>query len=96
MEQMLAVIRQELLPDELVRGECIIYERHEDEEDKEKITSLGLIVCCPRCGKSSTGKHVYDPKTKSLHPSIVCNSINDNGVKCNYHGWLKNGIFSNL
>jgi hypothetical protein len=96
MGEMIAVIKRDAYPDELVRGECIYYVRHEDKNDREKITSYGLIICCPRCGKTSTGVHTYDPDTKTLHPSIVCNSINDNGIKCDYHGWLKNGIFTEV
>ena len=93
---MLATIKRDAYPDELVRGECIIYVRHEDKADSEKITSYGLIICCPRCGKTSTGPHTYDPETQTLQPSIVCNSITDEGKKCDYHGWLKNGVFTNV
>jgi len=96
MSEILAIIKQDAYPDELKRGECILYTRHEDKNDRKKITSYGLIICCPKCGITSTGPHSYDIKTNSLHPSIVCNSINDKGVKCDYHGWLKNGIFTNL
>ena len=91
-----ANILQDAYPDELLRGECIIYTRHQDKNDRKKITSYGLIICCPRCGKSSTGEHIYNPKTKTLHPSIVCNSINNKGVKCDYHGWLRNGVFTDV
>lgn len=93
MAEMLATILQDAYPDELVRGECIIYVRN-DKDDK--LISYGLIICCPRCGKTSTGVHTYNPETKTLHPSIVCNSINDEGVKCDYHGWLRNGIFTEV
>ena len=96
MAEMLAVIKRDAYPDELVRGECIIYTRHEDKSNFDKITSYGLIICCPRCGKTSTGSHIYDKETQTLHPSIICNSITDSGVKCDYHGWLKNGIFTNI
>ena len=96
MAELLAVIKQDAYPDELVRGECIIYTRHDDKNDWDKITSWGLIICCPKCGKTSTGPHTYDQDTKTLHPSIVCNSITDEGVKCTYHGWLRNGIFSEV
>jgi len=96
MAELTAVIKQDAYPDELVRGECIAYVRKEDKSDPEKITSWGLIICCPRCGKTSTGPHTYDPDTKTLHPSIVCNSITDSGVKCDFHGWLINGIFTNV
>jgi hypothetical protein len=95
MANMLAVIKQDAYPDELVRGECILYTRHENK-DNHNITSYGLIICCPRCGKSSSGPHKYNPETLTLHPSIVCNSIKDDGNKCDYHGWLRNGIFSEV
>ena len=96
MAELVAVIKQDAYPDELVRGECILYSRHEDKSNFDIITSWGLIICCPRCGKTSTGPHTYDPDTKTLHPSIVCNSITDSGVKCDFHGWLINGIFTNV
>lgn len=90
---MIAIIKQDAYPDELVKGECIIYTRHDDKGNPDKITSWGLIICCPKCGKTSTGAHMYNPDTKTLHPSIICNSITDAGVKCDFHGWLKNGSF---
>jgi len=92
---MKAVIKIDAYPDELVRGECLLFIRHEDKTDRMKITSYGLIVCCPKCGRASSGPHVYDPETKTLHPSLVCNSVTD-GIKCDYHGWLKNGVFSEI
>lgn len=36
--------------------------------------TLGLILCCPQCGKagtSSTGNHKYNEQTKSVTPSII-------------------------
>lgn len=58
---------------------------------------LGLVWCCPECGAlTSTAnghKHVFDPKTHSLQPSIVHN-IKLGG--CGWHGWLRNGIFINV
>ena len=93
MAEMVVVIKQEAYPDELVRGECIVYTRNDKDG---KLISHGLIICCPRCGKASTGTHIYDPDTKTLHPSIVCNSITDSGIKCDFHGWLINGIFTNV
>lgn len=96
MSELKAVIKRDAYADELVRGECIYYTRHQDKNDEKKITSYGLIFCCPRCGKTSTGPHVFNKKTKTLHPSIVCNSITDNGIKCDYHGWLKNGTFTDV
>ena len=93
---MKAVIKQDAYPDELKRGECILYTRHQDKNDRKKITSYGLIICCPKCGKTSTGNHIFNKETITLHPSIVCNSINDDGIKCNYHGWLRNGNFTDI
>lgn len=95
MGKLKAVIKRDAYPDELVRGECIYFTRR-DKKDNKKIISYGLITCCPRCGKTSTGPHIFDKKTTTLHPSLVCNSINDDGVKCDYHGWLKNGIFTDV
>ncbi len=53
-----------------------------------------LIICCPQCGKTSgsAGNHVYNEETKSYTPSIVHNKELGG---CGYHGWLKNGVFSN-
>lgn len=96
MGELKAVIRRDAYPNELVHGECICYSRYQDKNNKKKISSYGLIICCPRCGKTSTGNHVFDKKTITLYPSIICNLINDDGVKCNYHGWLKNGIFTDV
>lgn len=93
MAEMLAIILQDAYPDELVRGECIVYVRNDKEG---KLISHGLIICCPRCGKTSTGVHTYNPETKTLYPSIVCNSIKDDETKCDYHGWLRNGIFTDV
>jgi hypothetical protein len=93
MAELLAVIKQDAYPDELVRGECIIYVRNDKDGN---LVSHGLIICCPKCGKTSTGPHTYNKETKTLNPSIVCNSITDEGIKCTYHGWLKNGIFTDV
>jgi hypothetical protein len=90
---MIAVIKQDAYPEELSRGECIVYVRN---DKNGKLLSYGLIICCPKCGKTSTGPHTYTPATKTLHPSIVCNSITDEGIKCTYHGWLINGVFSEV
>jgi len=60
------------------------------------ITGIGgrlqLLICCPGCGKQSTsrGKHVYNPKTQTYHPSIV---HDPNFGGCGWHGWLINGVF---
>ncbi len=93
MSEIKAVIKQDAYPDELVGGECIVYIRNNKDG---KLISYGLIICCPKCEKTSTGPHMYNPETFTLHPSIVCNSITDAGVKCDYHGWLINGIFTNV
>jgi hypothetical protein len=57
-------------------------------------THLGLVWCCPKCGQNTATanghKHVFNPKTNSLTPSIVHNK--DLGG-CGYHGFLINGIF---
>jgi hypothetical protein len=54
---------------------------------------LQLIIVCPGCGRrsGSAGNHVYNEETKTYHPSIVHN-IDLGG--CGWHGWLKNGIFT--
>ena len=93
MAELKAVIKIDAYPDELSRGECILYVRNDKDGN---LISHGLIICCPRCGKTSTGVHTYNPNTQTLHPSIVCNSINDDGIKCDYHGWLINGMFSQV
>jgi len=93
MAELIATIKQDAYPEDLVRGECIVYVRNDKDGN---LISHGLIICCPKCGKSSAGPHTYDPDTKTLHPSIVCNSITDEGVKCDYHGWLINGVFSEV
>lgn len=52
-----------------------------------------LIIVCPKCGKKSgsSGNHVYNEETKTYHPSIVHN-MKLGG--CGWHGWLRNGIFT--
>ena len=57
--------------------------------------SLGLILCCPQCGKassSSTGNHKYNEETKTVTPSII-HDLKLGG--CGWHGFLKNGKFVN-
>lgn len=53
-----------------------------------------LVICCPGCGEVSgpAGKHRWIPETQSYHPSIV-HSETLGG--CGWHGWLKNGVFTN-
>lgn len=73
------VIANDKYPDELQKGEGI-------EVDCD--SKMNLILGCPACGKSSYGSnHVYHPETKTVTPSIV--------HVCGWHGYLKNGIFSN-
>lgn len=56
---------------------------------------LSLVWVCPKCGQlvstADGHKHVYNPETKSLTPSIVC--AKEKGG-CGYHGFLTNGIFN--
>lgn len=58
---------------------------------------LGLVWCCPKCGQATATanghKHVFDPKTNSLSPSIV--HAKELGG-CGYHGFLINGIFTDV
>lgn len=70
------------------KGDAVVYMNNE-------LGWLQLIIVCPSCGKpsASAGKHKYDPETKSYHPSIV-HDVNLGG--CGWHGWLKNGIFTNV
>ena len=88
------VIRQEATPDQLEKGQCIVYSRNDN--------SLGLILACPKCGCVATGTHHYDAIEQSLNPSVVCNAqiiaINEDKIciRCDYHGWLKNGVFTDV
>jgi len=69
---------------ELQKGEAIEYE---DKKGKR----IGLVIACPQCGYPATGTHRWDPKTKTLTPSLICGAEG-----CNYHGHLKNGIFDKV
>lgn len=54
---------------------------------------IQLILVCPGCGEASgsAGSHVYNKETQSYTPSIV----HDKKLGgCGWHGWLKNGIFT--
>lgn len=77
------VIYQDKYPDELIKGEAIIVANGE---------FLQLIICCPQCGKSSAsaGNHIYDPLSRTYHPSVVHNA--DLGG-CGAHYWIRNGEF---
>lgn len=60
-------------------------------ETGDKIVQL--IICCVGCGKVSGSRenHVYNKETQTYHPSIV----HDKKLGgCGWHGWLKNGIFT--
>lgn len=55
--------------------------------------NIQLAIVCPRCGRisASAGGHAYNKKTRTYHPSIV----HDKKLGgCGWHGWLKNGIFT--
>jgi hypothetical protein len=54
---------------------------------------LQLAIVCPGCGKisASAGGHVFNPDTQTYSPSIV-HDVNLGG--CGWHGWLKDGIFT--
>lgn len=51
---------------------------------------LGLLLCCPKCGHTSTGPHIYRRESRSLvkadgsQNSTVCS-------KCDFHMTLVNG-----
>ena len=57
---------------------------------------IKLCWCCPKCGLATVTanghNHIWYPITKSLTPSIV--HAKELGG-CGYHGWLKNGVFTN-
>jgi hypothetical protein len=69
----------------LNKGDGLIFQFSRDDD------KCGLIIVCPKCGKVTSGRHIYNPETKSLTPSIVHNK--DLGG-CGWHGWLTNGIFT--
>lgn len=74
-------------------------------DDNEKLLNKGdamiyldgqikkLAIVCPGCGKvsASAGNHVYNEETKTYHPSIVHNKALGG---CGWHGWLRNGYFT--
>lgn len=72
-------IVQEKYPDDLLPGEAI----QVIQEGR-----LGLILCCPYCGKPASGRHIWNPETQTLSPSIIHDP-------CGWHGFLVNGKFSN-
>ena len=53
---------------------------------------IQLIMACPGCGDltMSTGKHEFDPKTKTYVPAI---RHNKNFKGCGWYGHLLNGVF---
>jgi transcription elongation factor Elf1 len=81
-------IRQSAAPEDLGKGEGIIFTRR-DPLRSYAMESEGLVFGCPRCAHVSTGEHKYDRATKTLTPSIICG-------KCGYHGKLINGIFNKV
>lgn len=86
---MIAVIKQELMPYELKKGECIVVDYNDNGR-------LGLIMCCPRCGETSASKdqkHTFNRETFSYTPSII-HDVELGG--CGYHGYLTNGIFTDV
>lgn len=74
-------IRQDADSWELGKGEGFVY-RREDGSD-------GLGFGCPRCGYVASGGHRY--ANRSLTPSIVCAKDG-----CGYHGWLRDGVFTEV
>lgn len=80
------VIKNDKVPSELLENEGIIYQRRDDKANPEKATSYGLIFRCPKCKEATSGPHKLDVATLTLTPSIV--------HPCGYHGWLRNGEFS--
>lgn len=47
-----------------------------------------LLFRCPNCWQiyaSKTGNHIYDPKTNSINPSVIC--------PCGFHKTLTNGVW---
>lgn len=72
-------IAQEKIADDLLPGEGIVTDIGDGK--------IGLILCCPNCGKAAGGSHVYNKETQTLSPSIV--------HTCGWHGHLTNGKFTN-
>lgn len=68
--------------DEMKPGDYSFYNTNEGR--------LGIIYCCPGCGKPSAGtqKHSLDLENVSVKPSIV--------HYCGWHGWLTNGEFKEV
>lgn len=58
---------------------------------------IGLVWCCLKCGEATSTanghRHVFNKETNSLSLSIV-HAKELRG--CGYHGWLTNGIFTNV
>lgn len=70
----------------LNKGDGLVFQFAPPDDDK-----YGLIIVCPKCGRATAGRHIYNKETKSLTPSIVHNK--DLGG-CGYHGFLTNGVFT--
>lgn len=65
---------------ELKKGEGMVI----DDEGTPR-----LAFGCPACGRVAYHTKLrFNKETNSLRPSVRC-------VKCQYHGWLKDGWFIN-
>ena len=79
------ILAPDKLPNELLPGEGIVFAYPDG--------TIGMIVCCPKCGcsmASITEGHKYDKETQSITPSLV-HDTKFGG--CGWHGWLTNGEF---
>lgn len=66
--------------DSLEQDEGIIVDRTDGKKE--------LMFRCPGCGDisaSRTGNHIYNPKTNSIRPSVIC--------PCGFHKTLTNGVW---
>ncbi len=68
---------------DMKKGEATLYNRSDGTQ--------GLCIACPQCGQVATGSHIWHPETQSLTPSLVCGADG-----CNYHGFLTNGVFTEV
>jgi len=64
-----------------------------DASEYTKDNRIYIVWVCPKCGDQTASKtgHNWNRKTETLSPSIVHN-VKLGG--CGYHGWLKNGVFT--
>jgi hypothetical protein len=68
-------------PDDLLQDEGILVSRPDGKFE--------LMFRCPKCNRisaSKTGNHIYNPKTNSIKPSVIC--------PCGFHKTLTNGVWS--